>query len=105
MGKTPMSAETRRFIQEKGVVTGEIAGETVLVPVRSGAADLDFIYTSNDTGTTIWECLDGERTVNQIVETICREYDVPAEEATQDVMDFSGALEAAGLVRPAESEE
>ena len=70
------------------MVTRQIAGETVLVPIRSGAADLDFIYTSNDTGTTIWECLDGETTVDQIVETICQEYDVPAEEATQDVMDF-----------------
>ena len=103
MGKNPMSPQTRRFIQDQGVVTRQIAGETVLVPIRSGAADLDFIYTSNDTGTTIWECLDGKKTVDQIVETICREYDVPAEDATQDVMDFLSALEAAGLVRPAES--
>ncbi len=103
MGKNPMSPQTRRFIQDKGVVTRQIAGETVLVPIRSGAADLDFIYTSNDTGTTIWESLDGEKTVDQIVETICREYDVPEEEATQDVMDFLSALEAAGLVQPAES--
>ena len=62
MGKNPMSPQTRRFIQDQGVVTRQIAGET-----------------------------------------ICQEYDVPAEEATQDVMDFLSALEAAGLVRPAES--
>ena len=103
MGKTPMSPQTRRFIQDQGVVTRQIAGETVLVPIRSGAADLDFIYTSNDTGTTIWECLDGEKDVNQVVEEICREYDVSPEEATQDVMEFLSALEAAGLVVPAES--
>ncbi len=103
MGKNPMSPQTRRFIQEKGVVTRQIAGETVWVPIKSGAADLDFIYTSNDTGTTIGECLDGEKTVDQIVETVFREYDVPAEAATQDVMDFLSALEAAGLVHPAES--
>ncbi len=102
MGKNPMSPQTRRFIQDQGVVTRQIAGETVLVPIRSGAADLDFIYTSNDMGTTIWESLDGEKSVDQIVETVCREYDVPAEEATQDVMDFLSALETAGLVRPAE---
>jgi len=102
MGKTHMSPQTRRFIQDQGVVTRQIAGETVLVPVRSGAADLDFIYTSNDTGTMIWECLDGEKNVSQIVEAICREYNVSPEEATQDVMDFLGALEAAGLVHPAE---
>ncbi len=102
MGKTPMSPQTRLFIQDQGVVTRQIAGETVLVPVRSGAADLDFIYTSNDTGTMIWECLDGEKNVSQIVEAICHKYDVSPEEATQDVMDYLGALEAAGLVRPAE---
>ncbi len=102
MGKTHMIPQTRSFIHDQGVVTRQIAGETVLVPVRSGAADLDFIYTSNDTGTMIWECLDGEKTVSQIVEAICLKYDVSPEEATQDVMDYLGALEAAGLVRPAE---
>ena len=91
-----MSPQTRRFIQDQGVVTRQIAGETVLVPIRSGAADLDFIYTSNDTGTTIWECLDGKKTVDQIVETICREYDVPAEDATQDVMGLSECSGSSG---------
>ncbi|MDA2925608.1 PqqD family protein [Acidobacteria bacterium AH-259-L09] len=100
-----MSIESRRFIQANGVVTRQIVGETVLVPVRSGAADLDFIYTSNETGTMIWECLDGQKNVGQIIETICRKYDVPPEEAAKDAGDFLAALEAAGLVRPAQSEE
>ena len=100
-----MDTETRRFIQANDVVTRRIAGETVLVPVRSGAADLDFIYTSNETGTRIWECIDGQKNVDQIVEMICGEYNVLPEEAAQDVIDFLGALEAAGLVRPTEREE
>ncbi|MDA2930915.1 PqqD family protein [Acidobacteria bacterium AH-259-O06] len=100
-----MSIQSRRFIQANGVVTRQIVGETVLVPVRSGAADLDFIYTSNETGTMIWECLDSQKNVGQIIETICREYDVPPEEAAKDTGDFLAALEAAGLVRPAQSEE
>ena len=37
-----------------------------------------------------------KKTVAQIVETICREYDVPAEDATQDVMDFLSAPGSSG---------
>ena len=100
-----MSIDNRHFIQVQDIVTREIAGETVVVPVRSGAADLNFIYTANETGTLIWRCLDGQRNVRQIVESLCSEYDVPAEQAEKDVIDFVGALESAGLVRPAEGEE
>ncbi len=86
-------------------MTRRIAGETVLVPVRSGLVDLDFLYTSNETGAMILEWIDGQKNVDQIVDTICREYDVSPQEAAKDIIDFVGALEAAGLVGPAESLE
>jgi hypothetical protein len=94
-----MNLDTKYWNQAHDVVTRRIAGETVLVPVTSGAADLNFIYTANEVATMIWESLDGQKSVNQIVEFICSEYEVLSEEAAKDVIDFVAALEAAGLVR------
>ena len=100
-----LSGQDNRFVQAHDVVKRTIAGETVLVPVRNSTADLDSIYTSNETGAMIWECMDGEKDVRQIADAICRRYDVVPEEATQDLFDFLRALEKAGLIQPVQSEK
>ena len=71
-------------------------GEGVIVQ-----AETMMVRVVNPTGSRVWELLDGERTVGQVVETICEEYDVPAWEAEKDVLGFLGELEENGLVRPA----
>jgi hypothetical protein len=96
---------TRRFVGDNDLVTRCITGETILVPIRGGVGDLDSIYTLNEVGTMIWELLDGRTPVSQIVEAISREYDVAANEAAADVLDFLHSLEAAGLVRPSGDHE
>ena len=88
----------RRFIKRPDVVSRRIAGEAVLVPVRSQVAEIDSLFTLNDLGSTIWDLLDGERTVSQIAEVICESYEVTAEEAMRDLLEFLAALESAGLI-------
>lgn len=100
-----LSGQDQRFVRADDVVKRTIAGETVLVPVRNSTADLDCIYTSNETGSMIWECLDGQKKVSQIADAICRRYDVPLEEATRALSDFLTALEKAGLIQPDQSEK
>lgn len=95
-----------RFIKDQQSVTRSIAGETIIVPIKSGVGDLDSIYTLNEVGTRIWQLIDGVRTAEGIVNIITEEYDVTPEAAAQDVSDLLGALEAEGLIRQlAESEE
>jgi hypothetical protein len=80
------------------VVSRSIDGERILVPIRSHAADLESIFTLNDAAARIWELVDGTRSVDEIVETIHREYDVDRERAASDVESFLGQLEEARLV-------
>jgi hypothetical protein len=87
------------FIKEKDLVTRCVADETIIVPVKSNVGDLDSIYTLNELGTMIWEFIDGQKTVNQIVEEICIAYDVSPEEARKDSLEFLESLEEAGLIR------
>ena len=88
------------FVRKNTFVTREVAGETIIVPVRSHASDLDSIYTLNELGTMIWKLIDGKTRVGQIVEAICEAYDVAPEKATEDVGDFLSSLGAAGLIDP-----
>lgn len=64
-------------------------GERVVV-VPSGAE----INVLNDAGGTIFEMLDGQHTVKEIVEAIQEEYEVSRDKARKDLAEFLTALDA-----------
>lgn len=70
------------------VVTRKTGNEYVLVPVTSNIADMNSVYTLNETGAFIWEQIDGEKTVKEIVEALIAEYDISGETANNDVFEF-----------------
>ncbi len=88
-----------RFIKRSDLVTRNIGGETIIVPVEGHVGDLDCIYTLNGVGSTIWQLIDGENTIDQIAAEICDQYEVTIEEAHQDVADLIDSLQEAGLIR------
>ncbi|MEI9478571.1 MAG: PqqD family protein [Deltaproteobacteria bacterium] len=85
-------------MKENNFVTREIAGETIVVPIRGRTEDLDSIFTLNELGTMIWNLIDGRTNVSQIVESISKTYDVTEDEAAKDTFDFLTSLEAAELI-------
>ncbi len=85
------------FVRTQEFVTRQIAGETLVIPIKGGIGDLNSIYTLNQTGTLIWESLSAGAPVADIVEAVCREYDVAEEEAARDVAEFLASLEAEDL--------
>ena len=94
-----MNNLNKYFIKEKDLVTRDVAGETIVVPVRSNVGDLDSIYTLNEVGTAIWGLIDGRKDVQKIIEKICSEYEISAEEAEQDIFEFIEQLKEIGVVR------
>ena len=59
-----------RYRPDPAIVSREIAGETILVPIRQSARDLESIYTLDQVGSRIWELLDGQRSVAQVRDAI-----------------------------------
>jgi hypothetical protein len=90
----------KHFIKKRDLVTRSILGETILVPVRINAGDLDAIYTLNEVGTVIWDLLDGKSSVGQIIEALYKDYEVAPEEAAHGTVDFLESLEKTGLIGP-----
>ncbi len=84
------------------VVSRRIAGERLLVPVRHGAAEMDYLFTSNEVGSLILDLLDGHRAAPEIARIVCREFEVPEDQARADVLEFLEALYEMGLARPAD---
>ena len=94
-----MNNLTRCYVKETNLVTRDIVGETIIVPVKSNVGDLDSIYTLNELGTLIWQHIDGKNTLTHIVDAICSAYDVTPEEARKDALEFLKSLETGGLIR------
>jgi len=70
------------------VVTRKTGNEYVLVPVTDNIADMDSVYTLNETGAWIWEQIDGKRTISEIIILLTDEFDIDNDSATADVLDF-----------------
>jgi hypothetical protein len=90
------------YVKKNDCVTRQIAGETIIVPIRGQVGDLESIYLLNGVGTRTWELIDGRRGVAEIGGEISKEkeYEVPQEEASGDMADFLTSLEKAGLIQP-----
>jgi hypothetical protein len=57
-----------------------------------------------DVGAVIFRGIDGESSINDISARVSKEYDVPAEVALADCIDFVGDLRDRGLVRIRDTE-
>jgi hypothetical protein len=86
------------FVKENDLVTRDVAGERIIVPIKGHVGDLEGVYTLNELGATIWQLINGQTTARELAEAV--KYDVGAAEAEKDVVDFLRSLEDAGLIRP-----
>lgn len=96
-----MKVLEKSFVKADDLMARNIAGETLIVPIRNRVGDLSSIYTLNEVGARIWQMVDASTSVNQIVDAISSEYDVAHDEAALDVVELLDSMQAAGLIRPA----
>jgi hypothetical protein len=95
-------ATNRRVVRQAsgdtGFVTRRVAGETIIVPVSSRVGDLDAIYTLNDVGSRVWALIESPTSVEDIVETLCSEYEAPRDQIAGDVVELLRELQTSGLI-------
>jgi hypothetical protein len=81
------------FQRSEDVVSRDIMGELIIVPLTSGIGDMeDEIYTLNETGRSIWERLDGSASLGEIAGVLSEEYDAPEGEIERDVQGIVAEL-------------
>jgi hypothetical protein len=62
-----------------------VAGEAILVPIRKQVSDLNSIFALNETAAATWDLLDGQNTLQTVLEKIVAEYQVDESVAAQDL--------------------
>ena len=94
------------FRPQPDIMPREIAGETILVPVRGELAQMRQIFVLNPVAEYIWKNLDGERSAALILSGIVESFAVDEDTARTDMLEFLAELEAAGLITsdPAEDQ-
>jgi hypothetical protein len=70
------------------IVTRKTGNEYVLVPVTNNIADMDSVYTLNETGAFIWEQINGSRSVDELITALVDGFDTDRAAAEKDVFAF-----------------
>jgi len=74
--------------RSESVVTRKTGDEYVIVPVSNDIADMTSVYTLNETGAFIWEQIDGEKSISDIIMKVVNEYETDNITAEADVISF-----------------
>jgi hypothetical protein len=70
------------------IVTRKTGNEYVLVPVTNNIADMNSVYTLNETGAFLWDQINGNRTLEVIIDNLTDEYATDRKTAEDDVKEF-----------------
>jgi len=73
------------YSHSPSIVTRKTGTEYVLVPIANNIADMNSVYTLNDTGAFIWDLIDGKKSVRDLIDAVVAEYETDYETAIADV--------------------
>jgi len=80
------------------VVTRHIADETILIPISGNLANMERLFTLNDSGASIWRLMDGKRSVQEILQDLIQEFDVAEDRLAGDMAEFIDQLRDLDLI-------
>ncbi len=74
--------KSERFVEKS------IGNEKVLVPLTDNVADMNHVLTLNEVGTFLYDHIDGEKSIEEILMLLLNEYEVARDVAQNDVEQF-----------------
>lgn len=87
-----------RLERTPDLIERRVADETFLLPVKGALANTVEMFALSEVGQFIWSLADGTRGVPELIAEVVREFEVPEDQARNDVSEFVGQLRAYGLV-------
>ena len=87
-------------VRSEDVVSRLIDNQVLIIPLTSGMANADdSLYTLSPTAQDIWDLLDGERTLLEVIEILSAKYNGNNETLQEDVLGFVHEMLSEKLVR------
>ncbi len=92
VGTTKVSLNKVYALSEE-IVTRQVHGEFVIIPITSGVGDMeDDIFTLDESGRAIWDKLDGKKDLAEIAKELYLEFDAPPGKIEEDIVGLIGEL-------------
>lgn len=88
-----------RHTRSTSIVSRDVAGETIVVPICRGVGDLDSVYTFNSVGRTLWLLLEKARSEEELAVWVATHYELDQKQAFTDVRSYLAELQQAGLLQ------
>ena len=81
--------EVKQFIElKKNYVTRPVDNEMVVVPLSDSVAQMNTLYTLNETGKFIWENTNESTTIDSLAVLLTENFDIDIETAKTDIQAF-----------------
>ena len=88
--------ENKKYRLKPGYVLREIAGEHLAIPVT--AENSTDIVVLNPVSALLWEALETEKTIEELAQIVCNNFDIDRDEAKTDITEFIESLVEKGVV-------
>jgi hypothetical protein len=101
MGSQPLTRQAPEltvYRRSTAVVSRQISGETLVVPIREKVGDLSSIYSFNEAGSVLWAALEQPRSLEHLASALCQSFEVEQNDARRDAEAFVREMQAAGLL-------
>lgn len=79
-------------------IVRQVMDQTVAIPVGQTALQMNGMILLNDVSKVIWDCLEHETDVASIVTALTDAFEVTAEEARTDILEFLDKLRTMQLL-------
>jgi len=83
---------------KEGFIKSNLGDECVVVPVGAQTVDFRGLITLNETGEFIWEILQNESEISDVVSELTKEYDIDEATAKADAEEFVKILSEKGFL-------
>lgn len=83
---------------KEGFELREIADNYVVIPTQSNVVDFSSMIMLNEVSAFLWLQLLEDKTENDLLKAVLKEYDVDKETAAEDIKIFVKELAAAGVI-------
>ena len=87
-----------KFRKKESIAGRRIANESFLIPVCGQPVDLQKIFILNSMADFIWQQLDGEHSLAELLTAIVGHFAVEREQARLDMLEFIGQLQEQNLL-------
>ena len=82
-----------------GFILKNIADTFVVVPLGTNTVSFRSIISLNESGAFLWSQLENEKTEQELLDALLKEYDVDEQTAREDITAFIEKLKAAELLK------